>query len=70
MAQALNGAAALREAFQDAFNIGAAVSTGILPSQGSFIAKQFNSITAENEMEPKEAFRRVIDLTETEGRSK
>ncbi|RRJ65617.1 endo-1,4-beta-xylanase [Paenibacillus oralis] len=54
MAQALNGAPALREAFQDAFNIGAAVSTGILSSQDSFIAKQFNSITAENEMKPVE----------------
>ncbi|MGZ7441252.1 endo-1,4-beta-xylanase [Paenibacillus sp. TH7-28] len=54
MAQALNGAPALREAFQDAFKIGAAVSTGILSSQGSFIAKQFNSITAENEMKPVE----------------
>lgn len=41
---------ALRELFRDRFRIGAAVSTRVLASQGAFIAKQFNSVTAENEM--------------------
>lgn len=45
---------ALHEMFREAFKIGAAVSTGILSAQGNFIAKHFNSITAENEMKPAE----------------
>lgn len=54
MTQAVNGVPALREAFRDAFKIGAAVSTDILSRQGSFIAKHYSSITAENEMKPAE----------------
>ena len=44
----------LHEVFRDAFKIGAAISTHVLSAQASFIAKQFNSITAENVMKPEE----------------
>lgn len=54
MKQASSGIPALHEMFRDAFKIGAAVSTGIISAQGSFIAKHFSSITAENEMKPAE----------------
>lgn len=43
---------ALHEMFREAFKIGAAVSTGIIAAQGPFIARHYNSITAENEMKP------------------
>lgn len=48
------GIPSLKEVFQDAFRIGAAVSTGILSSQGEFVAEHYSSITAENEMKPEE----------------
>ncbi|OCT15369.1 1,4-beta-xylanase [Paenibacillus pectinilyticus] len=40
----------LYQAFQGQFKIGAAVSTATLRSSGDFIAKHYNSITAENQM--------------------
>lgn len=127
MAQALNGAAALREAFQDAFEMThQADPDGLLfyndynetnpvkrekiyslvsdlldqyvPVHGIGMQAHWNVIDSvtfwgvadnytwlddfpvrgrknwpflfDEQMEPKEAFRRVIDLTETEGRSK
>ncbi|MEC0168588.1 endo-1,4-beta-xylanase [Paenibacillus graminis] len=54
MTQASSGLPALHELFRDAFKIGAAVSTDILSAQAPFIAKHFNSITAENVMKPEE----------------
>lgn len=52
MKQASSEIPALHEMFREAFKIGAAVSTGIIAAQGPFIAKHYNSITAENEMKP------------------
>ncbi|KWX70853.1 1,4-beta-xylanase [Paenibacillus jilunlii] len=54
MTQASSGLPALHALFRDAFKIGAAVSTDILSAQAPFIAKHFNSITAENAMKPEE----------------
>lgn len=54
MTQASSGLPALHEVFRDAFKIGAAVSLGTLSAQASFIARHFNSITAENVMKPEE----------------
>ncbi|MFD0693673.1 endo-1,4-beta-xylanase [Paenibacillus sp. GCM10027628] len=44
------GIPALHEAFKGIFRIGAAVSTKTLRSEGDFIARHYNSITAENQM--------------------
>ncbi|MGG1552743.1 endo-1,4-beta-xylanase [Paenibacillus ferrarius] len=41
---------ALHEAFNGLFRIGAAVSTRTIRSEGDFIARHYNSITAENQM--------------------
>lgn len=41
---------ALHERFKGIFKIGAAVNTGTLRREGDFIAKHYNSITAENQM--------------------
>ncbi|MHA6530094.1 endo-1,4-beta-xylanase [Paenibacillus sp. BAC0078] len=54
MTQASSGLPALHEVFRDAFKIGAAVSMDVVSAQASFIAKHFNSITAENVMKPEE----------------
>lgn len=54
MTQDSSGLPALHEVFRDAFKMGAAVSMDILSAQASFIAKHFNSITAENVMKPEE----------------
>lgn len=40
----------LHEAYQGIFNIGAAVSTRTIRREGEFIAEQYNSLTAENQM--------------------
>ena len=40
----------LHEAFNEIFRIGAAVSTKTIRSEGDFIARHYNSITAENQM--------------------
>ncbi|WKL03405.1 endo-1,4-beta-xylanase [Paenibacillus amylolyticus] len=40
----------LHAAYANTFKIGAAVHTRMLQSEGEFIAKHFNSITAENQM--------------------
>ncbi|WP_238649471.1 endo-1,4-beta-xylanase [Paenibacillus piscarius] len=69
---------ALHDMFRDAFKIGAAVSTPIISAQGPFIAKHYNSITAENEMKPAlvqpqegeftfESADRIFDFAETHG---
>ncbi|MNO26569.1 Endo-1,4-beta-xylanase B [compost metagenome] len=54
MTQASRSLPALHELFRDAFKIGAAVSTDILSAQAPFVARHFNSITAENVMKPEE----------------
>ncbi|MDE1548936.1 endo-1,4-beta-xylanase [Jeotgalibaca caeni] len=38
----------LKEVFQDSFKVGAAVNEFVLRDRGTFIAEQFNSVTAEN----------------------
>ncbi|WP_128103175.1 endo-1,4-beta-xylanase [Paenibacillus sp. DCT19] len=40
----------LHHAFRDNFKIGAAVHTGLIRTEGDFIAHHYNSITAENQM--------------------
>ncbi|MGO4495291.1 endo-1,4-beta-xylanase [Paenibacillus sp. 2RAB27] len=45
-----NKVPSLHEAYKDIFRVGAAVSTKTIRSEGNFIARHYNSITAENQM--------------------
>ncbi|MGO4528724.1 endo-1,4-beta-xylanase [Paenibacillus sp. 2TAF8] len=53
----------LHTAYADAFKIGAAVHTRMLQSEGEFIAKHYNSVTAENQMKFEEVHPREHEYT-------